>query len=972
MPVEFGVTNNARHTSQKVAAPRYSSGGYTRLQAQRLVVPWVGRLPRATAVVDILGCKLKDELSHQMIGRPALQQWFIYSAASAKLRTRVCVEGDLETILGKTSFRTPDRDSNLDLPAISGLVYCKSSALNHATTEEAPYTGSSLILGGHTQSLYGCKQWPKHRDGPPLGLARLPLAPKVPYPPPFYNPHSTDDAPSSLRTEDSWVRAKPNFAWRGCPTPDVSCQLLQDEKGLVATQPPLHIILPLKDYNGPFMLTLANSSVDGLNLAQGAQTNFLKDTPSSLSYKPRHLGGNDITNFDISRCWCQRRVYSNLFGGKEKNNFGKKTILITPDRDSNLDLSVIGGPVHCESDALDHAATDVDHGYFEITLTVITDIGKLQFSPYSALYLHENAGTFALKLMNIKSATSRSKEHEGHLNYFKTYHRYRIAEGTTEMTSGACVADTCRFATVERRGSGVASDVASCTRHTFKVGGESHTTCTLRHNHTIKINFYLTRLSRRFSKIVKLENLGKSYEKRAIKLVKISTCFDQPKPVILIDAGIHAREWIAPAMALYIIHQLVENPDNTRLIQSVEWHIVPVLNPDGYEYSHTHGEHRRTLHPIGAIRLCADYANGKDFGGRQGPESMELMGTEIMVFNGENPDRPLFRSLVQHKSSALDHATTEAGQDSLVGNCFALSPKTEVTKCRNPRSCNYIGTKPFSELETSALRDHVLKYKEVIKLYMSFHSFGRIRTYLLQLVTNYPSLVTVENIGFTYEGRPIVIAKISSGGQGSRPVIAIEAGIHAREWIAPATAVYIINQLVENSENYDLIRHVDWHIVPVTNPDVTGASSNPCDETYGGTHAFSESETTAYHNYILGNKDRIKLYIATHSYGNYFLYPWGYTSALPSDWRNLDNLAHKANAAQVYAGAPSYAIGNAAAGGSDDWVKAVGGVNYSYTIELPGGGSTGFDLPASQIARTVSTFFPAVRVLGEYIRDNFA
>nr|CAD7425780.1 unnamed protein product [Timema monikensis] len=63
---------------------------------------------------------------------------------------------------------------------------------------------------------------------------------------------------------------------------------------------------------------------------------------------------------------------------------------------------------------------------------------------------------------------------------------------------------------------------------------------------------------------------------------------------------------------------------------------------------------------------------------------------------------------------------------------------------------------------------------------------------------------------------------------------------------------------------------------------------------------------------------------------------------------------------------------NAAAGGSDDWVKAIGGVDYAYTLELPGGGNSGFDLPASQIFRTVSTFFPAIRVMGEYIRDNFA
>nr|CAD7438277.1 unnamed protein product [Timema bartmani] len=32
---------------------------------------------------------------------------------------------------------TPDRDSNLNLPIIGNLVYCKSSALDHAATEAA-------------------------------------------------------------------------------------------------------------------------------------------------------------------------------------------------------------------------------------------------------------------------------------------------------------------------------------------------------------------------------------------------------------------------------------------------------------------------------------------------------------------------------------------------------------------------------------------------------------------------------------------------------------------------------------------------------------------------------------------------------------------------------------------------------------------------------------------------------------------
>ncbi len=45
--------------------------------------------------------------------------------------------------------------------------------------------------------------------------------------------------------------------------------------------------------------------------------------------------------------------------------------------------------------------------------------------------------------------------------------------------------------------------------------------------------------------------------------------------------GIHAREWISPAVATYIIHQLVEVPSNERLLQNVDWYIMPVMNPDG-------------------------------------------------------------------------------------------------------------------------------------------------------------------------------------------------------------------------------------------------------------------------------------------------------------------------------------------------------------------------------------------------------
>ncbi|XP_046998066.1 carboxypeptidase A1-like [Schistocerca americana] len=105
---------------------------------------------------------------------------------------------------------------------------------------------------------------------------------------------------------------------------------------------------------------------------------------------------------------------------------------------------------------------------------------------------------------------------------------------------------------------------------------------------------------------------------------------------------------------------------------------------------------------------------------------------------------------------------------------------------------------------------------------MSFAEYQRyddVRQYLSQLASSCPSTVTVQTIGQTYEGRPLDIIQISSGGGGSRPVILIDAGIHAREWIAPAAALYVINQLVENAAESALTDSVDWHIIPVLNPD---------------------------------------------------------------------------------------------------------------------------------------------------------
>ena len=44
-------------------------------------------------------------------------------------------------------------------------------------------------------------------------------------------------------------------------------------------------------------------------------------------------------------------------------------------------------------------------------------------------------------------------------------------------------------------------------------------------------------------------------------------------------------------------------------------------------------------------------------------------------------------------------------------------------------------------------------------------------------------------------------------------------GIHAREWISPATVTYVMNELITNPEHGSLLDMFDFFILPVTNPD---------------------------------------------------------------------------------------------------------------------------------------------------------
>merc|ERR1712168_846214 len=80
-----------------------------------------------------------------------------------------------------------------------------------------------------------------------------------------------------------------------------------------------------------------------------------------------------------------------------------------------------------------------------------------------------------------------------------------------------------------------------------------------------------------------------TYEERDIPLIKISS--GKAKLSVWIDGGIHAREWLSQATVMYVLDKLIKgygsNSEITKMIEKFDWYITPVLNPDGYVYTHT-------------------------------------------------------------------------------------------------------------------------------------------------------------------------------------------------------------------------------------------------------------------------------------------------------------------------------------------------------------------------------------------------
>lgn len=102
-----------------------------------------------------------------------------------------------------------------------------------------------------------------------------------------------------------------------------------------------------------------------------------------------------------------------------------------------------------------------------------------------------------------------------------------------------------------------------------------------------------------------------------------------------------------------------------------------------------------------------------------------------------------------------------------------------------------------------------------------YWSYEEMETFTMQLAQQHPNLVKRDVIGETVQGRKIFGMRVSSSSTfGEKPIIFIDSGVHAREWVGPAATLYLLNQLVTNATvTAELLDKVDWVFVNNANPD---------------------------------------------------------------------------------------------------------------------------------------------------------
>ncbi len=305
-----------------------------------------------------------------------------------------------------------------------------------------------------------------------------------------------------------------------------------------------------------------------------------------------------------------------------------------------------------------------------------------------------------------------------------------------------------------------------------------------------------------------------------------------------------------------------------------------------------------------------------------------------------------------------------------------------------------------------------------------YHNYTEMTAEINSLVAAYPSIVQKLSVGTSYEGRDIILLKVSDNvaTDENEPEVMFTHHQHAREHLTVEMALYTLHQLLENygtdTRITNLVNSREIWLLPDLNPDggeydiatgsyrswrknrqpnsgssnvgtdlnrnwaylwgcCGGSSTSTSSETYRGPSAESAPEVKKVADFVrsrrVGGVQQIKAAIDFHTYSKLVLWPYGYTTADTAAGLTQDDRDAHAALGQNMAATNGYTAEQASDlyitdGSIDDWLWGSEKI-FNYTFEMyPGasGSGGGFYPPDEQIVPQTSINKEAVLRLMEY------
>ena len=300
----------------------------------------------------------------------------------------------------------------------------------------------------------------------------------------------------------------------------------------------------------------------------------------------------------------------------------------------------------------------------------------------------------------------------------------------------------------------------------------------------------------------------------------------------------------------------------------------------------------------------------------------------------------------------------------------------------------------------------------------SYRTTSQVFSDLVSYATTYPSITRLDTLAFTYEGRPVMVLRITDNPDmdEGEPAVLVTGLHHAREWPTVEITMFAIDTLLRgygsDPQITDFVNNLDIYVIPLVNPDgyhyshdlgntmwrknrryfsefgtygvddnrnyagaangdprgenctpTPGTTNNPSDDVYCGPYGFSESEIAAIGEFVRSHPNLVAV-VNYHTYTGAVLYPWGYTTADPPDATYLYAIADSMASQMVTENGNPYEafqapdIGYTASADSDDW-------EYGYSIYVSGYPMVAFTVEACE------QFQPPESDLDQIVRENW-